>query len=158
MNQDYKANIKVVKKIAEELIKKISPDAEISVLPPKEDGLVVVDVKTIDAQTLIGANAETLLAVQHLVRVIARKNLGDSLRVELDVNNYRKKRKEYLKELALNTANEVALVKREVALSPMTAYERRIIHVELSERLDVATESRGAGASRKVVVKPAVRK
>lgn len=154
---EEKIDAKKIKKVAEELLRKIAPEAEVNVLAQK-DVTISIEAKVDDPQTLIGQNAETLMAIQHLLRVILRKSAGEAYYVDLDINNYKKKRKEYLKELAITTANEVSLAKREISLVPMSSYERRIIHMELSERADIATESRGDGPERKVVVKPAPKK
>ncbi|MFA6376555.1 MAG: R3H domain-containing nucleic acid-binding protein [Candidatus Paceibacterota bacterium] len=156
MFDSKKIDIKKIKKIAQEFIRKIAPEAEVDVLDQKE-GTVFIEAKVDDPQTLIGPGSETLLAIQHLLRVILRKTGGGADKpyyIDLDINNYKKKKKEYLRELAVTTANEVALAKREVSLAPMSSYERRVIHMELKERGDVATESRGFGPERKVVVKP----
>jgi len=157
MFDPQKNDIKKIKKIAQEFIRKIAPEANVDVLEQK-DGTVFVDAKVDDPQTLIGPGSETLLAIQHLLRVIVRKTgqgTDKPYYIDLDINDCKKKKKEYLRELAVTTANEVALAKREVSLAPMSAYERRVIHMELKERADVATESRGFGAERKVVVRPA---
>jgi len=157
-----KIDTKKIKKIAEDLIRKIAPEAEISILEQQE-ATVFIGVRVDDPLALIGPGSETLMALQHLLRVILRKaaggrmDAGEVFYVDLDINDYKKKRKEYLKELAVATANEVALAKREVSLAPMTAYERRVVHMELGERADIVTESRGIGSERKVVVKPAPR-
>lgn len=153
MNES-KIDIAALKGVARDLLEKISPEVRIEVVVDDSDA-VVVEAVVDDPQIFIGRDAETLLAAQHLLRVISRKSLGGSYRIELDVNGFKKKRRAFLKEMALSVANEVSLAKREVALSPMNAYERRIIHMELSRRPDVATESRGIGPERKVVVKPA---
>jgi spoIIIJ-associated protein len=157
MFDSKKIDSKKIKKIAEDLIRKIAPEAEINVLAQK-DAAISIEAKVDDPQMLIGVNAETLMAIQHLLRVILRKAAGEACYIDLDINNYKKKRREYLKELAITTANEVSLAKREISLAPMSSYERRIIHMELSERADIATESQGDGSERKVVVKPAPRK
>jgi spoIIIJ-associated protein len=152
MNDKNDAN--KAKKVAEDLIRKIAPEARISVLPIKE-ATIYVEAQVDDPQTLIGQGGETLLAIQHLLRVILRKSSQEPCYIDLDINDYKKTRNQYLKELALTTANQVALAKREVALAPMSSYERRIVHMELKPREDVVTESRGEGVERKVVVKPA---
>ena len=157
MFDSKKIDSKKIKKITEDLIRKIAPEAEINVLSQK-DATISIEAKVDDPQTLIGVNAETLMAIQHLLRVILRKTAGEACYIDLDINNFKKKRREYLKELAITTANEVSLAKREVSLVPMSSYERRIIHMELRERADISTESRGDGPERKVVVKPAPRK
>jgi len=159
MFDSQKIDIKKIKKIAEEFIRKIAPEAEIGIFDQK-DGTVFIEAKVDDPLTLIGSDAETLLAIQHLLRVILRKTGGDAGKpyyIDLDINNYKKKRKDYLRGLAVTTANEVALAKREVSLAPMSAYERRVVHMELSDRADVATESRGVSPERRIVIKPAVR-
>ena len=74
--------------------------------------------------------------------------------IDLDINDYKKKKKDYLKELACSIANEVALSKKQKELPPMSAYERRIIHLELAERQDVSTESIGQEPERKVIITP----
>ena len=73
--------------------------------------------------------------------------------IDLDINNYKKKKMEYLKELAKSVADEVAITKKEKELPPMSAYERRIIHLELAARGDVTTESIGQEPERKVVIR-----
>ncbi|PIR71473.1 MAG: hypothetical protein COU43_02475 [Candidatus Nealsonbacteria bacterium CG10_big_fil_rev_8_21_14_0_10_37_25] len=74
--------------------------------------------------------------------------------IDLDINGYKKKKLDYLKELARSLADEVALTKKEKNLPPMAAYERRIIHLELAGRSDVTTESIGEEPERRVVVRP----
>ena len=70
------------------------------------------------------------------------------------MNHYKEKKIKYLRELARSIANEVSLSKKEMALEPMPAYERRVIHMELAGRSDVTTESIGEEPERKVVIKP----
>lgn len=146
-----KNDLNKAKKIAEDFLRKITPEARVDVVFSKDE-VINIDVKVDDPQMFIGDNAQTLLAVQHLLRVILRKALGNTNRIDLDINNYKKKRQEYLKELAVSAANEVALSKKEKLLPVLDAYERRIIHMELSERSDVKTESRGQDPDRRIVI------
>jgi spoIIIJ-associated protein len=74
--------------------------------------------------------------------------------LNLDIDDYKKKKIEYLKYLAKDLADQVSLTKEEKVLLPMSSYERRIIHSELSQRIDVTTESRGDGFERHIVIKP----
>jgi len=147
-------NTKKIKKITEDFIKRISADVQINVLPIK-DSTVFIEIKTQNPQIFIGQGSEALAAAQHLLRAILKKTFDNLLYVDLDVNGYKKIRKEYLKELAVSTANEVSLSKRAKTLAPMNSYERRVIHMELSQRPDVVTESGGQGIDRKVTIKPA---
>jgi len=73
----------------------------------------------------------------------------------LDINDYKKKKVEYLREMARDAANEVSLSKKEKNLVSMPAYERRVIHLELADREDVITESVGEEPERSVIIKPA---
>jgi len=72
----------------------------------------------------------------------------------LDINDYKKKKNEYLRELARSVADEVSLSKKEKILGPMPPYERRVIHMELAGRSDVVSESIGEGPERRVGVRP----
>ena len=74
--------------------------------------------------------------------------------LDLDINDYKNKKIEYLKNLAKESADEVFLVKKTKTLPPMSSYERRIIHEELSQRQDVTTQSQGEGDNRQVVINP----
>jgi predicted RNA-binding protein Jag len=91
--------------------------------------------------------------LDYLVRLIGEK-CGVAESVFIDVNNYRKEREKLIIELAKAAARKVAATRGEVQLPAMNAYERRLVHLELSSRPDVATESVGESKSRYVVVKP----
>jgi len=88
------------------------------------------------------------------LKVILRKKIKDQFYIDLDINDYKKKKIEYLKEMARSLADEVALLKKEKFLPPMSSYERRIIHLEIAERKDVTSQSFGEEPERKVVIKP----
>jgi spoIIIJ-associated protein len=107
-----------------------------------------------EPQVLIGERGQTLLDLQHLLSAMLRKKIESKFFLDLDINDYKKKKMEYLKELARSTADEVALTKKEKALPAMPAYERRIIHMELAGRGNVTTESIGEDPDRRLVIKP----
>ena len=90
--------------------------------------------------------------VKYLVSVMARRSNEEAYVV--DINNYRKEREQLLIELAKAAAQKAVATKQEVKLPAMNAYERRLIHVELSIRPDVKTESTGEGKDRGVTIKP----
>ena len=148
-----------IKKITKEFFEKTTIDVEIEVGRPEEDA-VPIDIKMEEPQLLIGEGGQTLLELQHLLRIILRKQIpslsGEEKRffIDLDIQNYKKKKIDYLKEMARSLADEVSLTKKEKILAPMPAYERRIIHLELAERKDIITESMGEEPERKVVIKP----
>jgi len=124
-------------------------------LSPQENiDTVAVDIKIDTPEILIGEKGRTLVEIQRLLRIILNKKIEKSFYIDLDINDYKKKKIEYLKSLAKDLADEVVLTKEEKVLFPMPAYERRIIHLELAERSDVTTESQGEGIERRVIIKP----
>ena len=101
---------------------------------------------------LIGRRGETLNAIQHITNYIINRGEEEKVRVVVDVENYRKKREESLQKLAEKTASKVVRYRRNIALEPMNAYERHIIHSALQEWKDVSTFSSGAEPRRSVVI------
>lgn len=90
--------------------------------------------------------------MKHLISVMARKEGGEHYFV--DINNYRKEREKLIGDLAKAAAQKAVTTKTEVRLPAMNAYERRIVHTELSMRPDIKTESAGEGPDRSVIIKP----
>ena len=91
--------------------------------------------------------------LDHLVKLMANK-IGETGIVFIDVNNYRRERENLILELARAASRKAATTREEVALPAMNAYERRLIHLELSSHPDVKTESIGEARGRYIVVKP----
>jgi len=116
--------------------------------------IVDLDIKLEEPQILIGQGGQTLFEIQRLLKNVSNRRLQKLFYLNLDINEYKKKKIEYLKDIAKNLADQVSLTKEEKALLPMPAYERRIIHAELSQRTDVVTESQGDGFDRHIVIKP----
>jgi spoIIIJ-associated protein len=113
-----------------------------------------VDVEIDEPQVVIGQQGQTLFEIQRLLRAILSKKFESVFYLNLDVNGYKKKKIEYLKYLAKDSADQVIISNKEKALLPMSSYERRIVHAELSGRTDVITESRGDSFERHIVIKP----
>jgi spoIIIJ-associated protein len=107
-----------------------------------------------DSHFLIGQHGINLQALQHIARLLVRKKIDEKIKFSLDVNNYRQERNETVIELARLAAQDAVREGRAVVLRPMSAYERRLVHLELAGNAEVATESIGEGEGRKVVVKP----
>jgi len=145
-------NLEEIKKITKDFFKKTTFEVEIEFLPPQELTLPV-NLKTDEPQILIGEGGQTLIEIQHLLKTILKKKIQEPFFIDLDINGYKKKKIEYLKELANSVADEVVLAKKEKSLTPMPAYERRIIHLELAGRQDVITESIGQEPERRVMIK-----
>ncbi|MDP2664163.1 MAG: R3H domain-containing nucleic acid-binding protein [bacterium] len=150
-----RSDLEKIKETVKEFFEKITFEVEIEVLPEKEQTLPII-LKTEEPQILIGEGGQTLAEIQHLLKLILKRKITELFYIDLDINDYKKKKKEYLKEMARSLADEVSLTKKEKTLLPMTAYERRIIHLELAEREDVTSESIGQEPGRSVVIKPAV--
>ena len=152
-----KENLEQIKSITEEFFNKLAITGEIKINNPSgEEGSLVIpiDLNIEEPQIFIGQNGQTLNEIQHLLKAILRKNIDEQFYIDLDINDYKKKKIAFLKDMARTVADEVALYKKERVLAPMPPYERRIIHLELAEREDVVTESFGEGKERRVVVKP----
>ncbi len=113
-----------------------------------------VNLETEIPQLLIGENGQTLAEIQHVFKLILRRKFGPGFYLDLDISNYKKKKRVYLEELAKTVADEVALNKEEKELPAMPASERRIIHLALANRSDVLTESQGEEPERRIVIKP----
>ncbi len=145
--------LKEIKKITREFFEKAGFEVKIE-SEKKEDGKITVRITTEDPKTLIGQGGETLMEIQKLIKSMARRKIEDNFYLDLDINEYKEKKEDYLKESARSLADEVALSQEEKAMLPMSSYERRVIHLELADRSDVITESKGEGRERRVVVKP----
>lgn len=158
-----------IKDLIEEFFSKMTIEvssAEISILPAEVDlqqesgpdfqvkKVVSAELTLEEPQIMIGQQGQTLFEIQRLLRMILNKRLGQAFYLNLDINEYKKKKIEYLKDLARELADSVALAKEEKSLPPMSSYERRIVHAELSQRTDVLTESQGQGPDRHIVIRP----
>lgn len=148
------SNPKKIKEIIQEFFNKMTFRVDVEIGVP-EDLTIPIEIKTEEPQVLIGKKGETLSEIQRLLKIILKRKIAPekNFYIDLDINNYKKKKIEYLKELAISTADEVSLSKKEKRLDSMSPYERRVIHIELAERNDIITESEGEGDERKVVIK-----
>ena len=111
-----------------------------------------VDMRGEEIGILIGKRGQTLDSLQYLVSLVVNRGQVDYIRVKLDTENYRQRRKETLENLAKNIAYKVKRTKRPVSLEPMNPYERRIIHSALQNDRYVTTHSEGEEPFRRVVV------
>ena len=116
------------------------------------DNFLDIDLRGDDMGALIGKRGQTLDSIQYLVSLVVNKESEEYVRVKVDTENYRKRRKETLENLAKNIAYKVKRTKRSVSLEPMNPYERRIIHSALQNDKYVVTHSEGEDPYRHVVV------
>ena len=101
---------------------------------------------------LIGRRGETLAALQLLVSLIVSHRTRHRMRIIVDAENYRERREENLRSLALRVAQQVRNYRRSIALEAMPPHERRIVHIALADSKDISTESIGEGEERRVVI------
>ena len=121
----------------------------------KEEGCLNVEFTGDDMGVLIGKRGQTLDSLQYLTSLVINKdNKDEYVRVKLDTEDYRRRRKETLENLAKNIAGKVKRTNKTVVLEPMNPYERRIIHSALQQNKNVETFSEGNEPYRHVVVKP----
>jgi spoIIIJ-associated protein len=146
-------DLETIRQITKEFFQKTNFDVDIEFLSQK-DLIVPINLKTDEPKVLIGEKGQTLVEIQRLLKAISRKRINQEFYIDLDINGYKKKKVEYLKELAKSIADDVVLLKQEKELPSMSAYERRIIHVELADRDGISTDSVGREPERKVVVRP----
>jgi len=144
---------KEIEDFVREFFRKINLSHNLKFSSVSEDKLSL-ELTLEDPQIFIGQRGENLISIQSLLNKIIRKKFQTNLYLDLDINNYKKRREEYLRELAQNSADDAVLSQTEKTLPSMPAYERRIIHLELKERNDVETESRGKEPNRRVIIKP----
>ena len=125
---------------------------EILVEVNEEEHSIEVELKGDDMGILIGKRGQTLDSLQYLTNLAINKHSDEYYKVKIDTENYRKRRKETLENLAKNIAYKVKRTKRPVSLEPMNPFERRIIHSALQNDRYVTTHSEGDEPFRHVVV------
>ena len=119
-----------------------------------EDEGPFFDIEGEDSALLIGRRGETLRALQLLVRTIVGRKLGTNLNFTVDVEGYDDRRRQSLSNLADRVASRVIKTGRSIELEPMSARERRIVHISLADQKGIQTESSGEGKDRRVVIQP----
>ena len=127
-------------------------EVEILVAVNEEEHIIEVELKGDDMGILIGKRGQTLDSLQYLTNLAINKHSDEYYKVKIDTEDYRKRRKETLENLAKNIAYKVKRTKRPVSLAPMNPFERRIIHSALQNDRYVTTHSEGDEPYRHVVV------
>ena len=141
-------------KFLTDVFKAMKLEASINVEFDIAENELSIDVKAEDMGVLIGKRGQTLDSLQYIVSLAINKDSNEYVKVKLDSENYRIRRKETLENLAKNIASKVKRTGRQVSLEPMNSFERRIIHSALQGDPDCETFSEGNDPYRKVVVKP----
>jgi spoIIIJ-associated protein len=149
--------LEIATQVARDLLERMRVEARVSshfvaAEDPKDQRLVMVEIQGDDLSILIGRRSETLNALQYITSLIVCKELGHWVPLSIDVQGYRSRRERQLRQLARRMAEQAIHTGRRQVLEPMPANERRLIHLELRDHAEVATESVGEEPSRKVTI------
>lgn len=140
------------KKFLNDVFAAMNMEVVVDVKYNDEEKEMDVDLSGDEMGVLIGKRGQTLDSLQYLVSLVVNKGKDDYIRVKVDTEDYRQRRKETLENLAKNIAYKVKRTRRSVSLEPMNPYERRIIHSALQNDKYVTTHSEGEEPFRKVVI------
>jgi spoIIIJ-associated protein len=142
--------------LVRELVERIARalDAPVAVSIREDDESIVATLTGPDLGLVIGKHGQTIDAIQYLANAIVWRGREDRKSVVVDAAGYRDRRRASLEQLADRAAGEARASRKDVSLEPMSAVERKIVHVYLQEREDVETTSEGTEPNRYVVVKP----
>lgn len=144
----------------DDILRILGIDAEISIREPLTPGdglgtvLAVIDIKGEDLGLLIGRRGDTLVALQYLVNLILNRKHPGKGGVTIDVEHYRHRNEERIVALAKRMGDRVRESGNPITLEPMSAAERRLVHITFADDPDVETNSIGDGENRKVVISP----
>ena len=141
-----------IKEYLDNLFKAMDIDTKVNIDYDEASSLMNINLEGPDMGILIGKRGQTLDALQYLISLFINKKSDSYIRVKLDTENYRARRKDTLENLARNIAFKVKRSRKSFTLEPMNPYERRIIHSTLQNDKYVATRSEGEEPYRKVVV------
>lgn len=128
----------------------ISDNFEIS----QDEEMINITLQTEESGIIIGRHGDTLESLQLILSLILAKETGAFRRVSLEVGDYKKNREDYLRSLALQTKERAMSEGREISLPNLKPWERRIVHMFLSDDSEVVSESVGEGRERTLVVRP----
>jgi spoIIIJ-associated protein len=140
----------VLRELLEEIVDSLGLDVDVRIV--QSDGTLTGSVEGHDVGLFIGRRGQTIDAVQHLAQRIVFQGGSPDARVVIDADGYRERRAEILRSMALDAAEKALDAGQAVALDPMPASERRIVHEYLRERDDVETHSEGEEPERYLVV------
>jgi len=144
--------VQTAKEAIDEIVSHIADDTSVTATATADE--ITLEVHGGNAALLIGKHGKTLDALQYLVQRIVQKQGGTRIRVTVDVEGYRSRRKDSLSRLALRLSEKVKQTGKPATIKPMNAYDRRIVHLALKKENKVRTQSKGTGTFRKVVIYP----
>jgi spoIIIJ-associated protein len=153
LSDEERATLDTAKTVLEEMLQLMGLSATVEIASGGETARL--NVRGDDLGTLIGRRGEKLASLQHIVNLIVGRREGQHHRIAVDVENYRGRREEQLRDVADRAAKRVIQTGKIIQLEPMPAVERRIVHLALVENPKVRTQSVGVEPSRRIVVLPA---
>lgn len=118
-----------------------------------EENQVLVGITVSNPAALIGFRGRNLASIQFVISLIIRQQIGEGIRVLLDINNYRLEQKTRLENMVKDLVEKVLETGKDVSLATMSSYERRICHMTLAEMEGVTGDSEGEGEERHIVIK-----
>jgi spoIIIJ-associated protein len=136
-----------------DLLLNLDPTYAVEVRSVRDE--IHVEIVGGDSGRIIGKGGRTLAALEFLTNAVVNKSEGDAFRVVIDVGGYKRRRDDRLRQTALKAAARVRKTGYAVELDPMSAAERRIVHMAVADEAHVVSESTGEGRARRVVIKPA---
>ncbi len=142
----------VAKKFLNDIFAAMNMEVVVNVCYNETDNSMDIELSGEEMGILIGKRGQTLDSLQYIVSLVVNKEIENYVRVKVDTENYRQRRRETLENLAKNIAYKVKKTKRPVSLEPMNPFERRIIHSTLQGDKMVSTHSEGEEPFRRVVV------
>jgi spoIIIJ-associated protein len=147
-------NVKILQKLADELLALMSTKAKAGVSYDKDGEALMVNIDAGDETgLLIGKKGETLLGIQTILGFLLKQEVGEWVRILVNVGDYREKEESYLKDLAASTAQRAKETGEPQNLYNLKAWQRRVIHLALSEDKNITTESEGEGEERFLIIK-----
>ena len=159
LSKEEELTLHVARETVEELLERMNVRASVTVQRgvPEDDrdrAPIQVDVRGDDLSILIGPKAEILNALQYIAGLIVSKEIGRSVPLVVDVEGYRLRRSQQIRQIARRVAEQAVRTGRRQVLEPMPANERRLVHIELRDHPGVTTESVGEEPYRKVTILP----
>ncbi len=153
------ALLETARAVVQDLLKAMKVRARVTVQTghpedPQDRTPVQVDIRGDDLSILIGPKAETLNALQYIAGLIISKEVGHSVPLVVDVEGFRARRSQQIRQIARRMAEQAVRTGKRQALEPMPASERRLVHIELRDHPEVSTESVGEEPRRKVTIIP----
>ena len=153
LSEEERATLETAQTVLSEMLRLMGLDARVEIVSAGETSRL--NVRGDDLGTLIGRRGEKLASLQHIVNLIVGRREGQKHRIAIDVENYRGRREEQLRDVADRAAKRVIQTGKIIQLEAMPAIERRIVHMALLENPRIRTQSVGVEPNRRIVVLPA---